>query len=119
MPYLPSGARPHITAGIPLTKLASWIDDETDIPIQGPHTANRAQFGCTITKNFAVASTRSEFKLGMQGHLLDEMEKDGVKKFKIRIEGVTESWIIDPKMNQRVWIKSAWVPADCVEKGQP
>jgi hypothetical protein len=119
MPNLPSGANSHITAGISLERLASRIDGAAQIPIKGPHTAITGQFGCTITKDFYVSSTRTTFKRGMQGHFLEELTKDGVTKVKIYIEGVTESWTKDSQTGARAWVKNQWVPADCVGRGQP
>ncbi|KAJ4340904.1 hypothetical protein N0V87_002258 [Didymella glomerata] len=124
MPYLPDGDSPHITAGIPLDCLATWIDSGVDIPRNGPHTLNPTRFGCTINQDFKVDSTRTRFEKGMQGSLIEEktfdIPKQGkVLKVKIFIEGVTPYWYLDPKTKTNVWVTNQWVLADCVTKGEP
>jgi hypothetical protein len=119
MVFLPSGASPHITAGTSLDELSSWLYGGTPIPAKGPHTASKGNFGCVVTKDFKVAATRSVFKAGMQGQILEEETRHGVKYAKIHIEGVTETWVPEPKTGKTVWVQNQWVSMDNIKKGQP
>jgi hypothetical protein len=119
MVFLPSGASPHITAGTSLDELSSWLHGGAPIPAKGPHTASKGNFGCVVTKDFDVAATRSHFKAGMQGQILEEETRHGVKYAKIHIEGVTETWVPEPKTGEIVWVKNQWVPMDNIQKGRP
>ncbi|KAF2106273.1 hypothetical protein BDV96DRAFT_335219 [Lophiotrema nucula] len=107
MPHVPNGANANILSNF-TSHLVSWIDG-AEIPTSGPHNTVIAQYGCTINKDFSVASTRSIFKKGMQGIWIGE-EKNG--KVKIFIRGVTESW------QNSIWVENQWIPVSNVDKGQ-
>lgn len=73
MPHLPSGANASILANFPSSQLLAWMEG-SQIPERGPHTEVTEQYGCTINRDFAVESTRSNFKKGMSGCWIEKMK---------------------------------------------
>ncbi|OAL49316.1 hypothetical protein IQ07DRAFT_654967 [Pyrenochaeta sp. DS3sAY3a] len=81
------------------------------IPGVASHPQQRIVYGCTIIADSEHKLTRTSFKKGMQGYILEEKTFPGGLMYKIAIEGVVGWW------DNNKWSQSLWVPAKIVAKG--
>jgi hypothetical protein len=112
MAHLPPNEPPGLLCGFSPETLQAWATG-APIPERGPHAvATPPQFGFTINQDYHAEATRSKFKKGMQGCLLEERDTPQGKQAEIFIRGITEH----PYMGK--WIQNQWVPAYIVTKGE-